>query len=100
MRVQVTPSLPEIPSRTRFFISIDKKLNICYSNVVEADSPAAPKEKRMMKITENAAVNYAIDEIETEVFYRTGWHSDERFRDYIETLLLDLFGKQNKEVQE
>ena len=54
----------------------------------------------MMKITENAAVNYAIDEIETEVFYRTGWHSDERFRDYIETLLLDLFGKQNKEVQE
>lgn len=48
----------------------------------------------MINVTENASVNYAIDEIETEVFYRTGWHSDERFREYIQTLLLELFVSQ------
>lgn len=80
-------------------MTIDKKLNICYSNVVEADSLAAPKEKSMMKITDNAAVNYAVDEIETEVFYRTGWHSDERFRNFIETMLLELFSDKEKEVE-
>jgi hypothetical protein len=49
----------------------------------------------MTQITDNASINYAIEDIEAAIFERYGIHTDEKFRAVLE----DVLGKVYHDAQ-